>query len=87
MTAAVLLAAFQSSHVGEPVTSCLVEVCVNKVVKARAACLFLRRRDEWKTHYTNLADRLGVSDITSSPALPAWQLQTHLLKQLTQLFT
>lgn len=51
--------------------------------------LFLRQRDEWKTHYTNLADRLDVRDITSSPALPAWRLKvgTHLLKQLSQLFT
>lgn len=49
----------------------LVGVYANEVGKAIAACfecLFLRQRDEWKTHYTNLADRLDVGDITNSPA-------------------
>lgn len=35
--------------------------------------------DEWKTHCTNLAERLGVGDITGSPALPAGQLWEHTL--------
>lgn len=55
-----------------PPDACLVGVYVNKVVKAGVCfeCLFLRQRDEWKTHYTNLVDRLTL--VTSQTRLLDW---------------
>lgn len=52
----------------------LVGTYVNKVVKATGVCffecLFLRQSDEWKTHYTNLSDRLTL--VTSLTRLLDW---------------
>lgn len=56
-----------------PPVARLVGVYVNKVVKAEGVCfqrLFLRQRDEWKTHYTNLVDRLTL--VTSQTRLLDW---------------
>lgn len=56
-----------------PPVARLVGVNVNKVVKARGVCfdcLSLRQCDEWKTHYTNLADRLTL--VTSLTHLFDW---------------